>query len=90
MKNNPMDKADKILSAIDGDTLKKGIEKLKNMSASESAKLKKHLDGIDKDKVLSMLDGVKPEQVKQKLKNLDISKINSDMVGKLKKNTDKR
>lgn len=55
-----MGKADKILSSIDQDSLKKGIEKLKSMSDAESAKLKKQLDSIDKDKVLEMLGQPQP------------------------------
>ena len=47
-KNDSIGKVNKILSSIDDDTLQKGIDKLKGMSDSESAKLKKQLDGIDK------------------------------------------
>ncbi len=84
-KNNPMGKADKILSSIDQDSLKKGIEKLKSMSDAESAKLKKQLDSIDKDKVLEMLGSLSPQQVKQKMQNLDLSKLNADALNQLKK-----
>lgn len=84
-KNNPMGNADKILSKLDPNTLQKGIEKLKNMSDTESAKLKKQLDGIDKDKVLDMFNSLSPQQIKQKMQNLDMSKLNSDAINKLKK-----
>lgn len=83
--NNPMGKADKILSSIDQDSLRKGIEKLKSMSDAESAKLKKQLDSIDKDKVLEMLGSLSPQQVKQKMQNLDLSKLNTDALNQLKK-----
>ena len=93
MKN--MGKTDKILSSIDSDALQKGIDKLKGMSDAESAKLKKQLDNIDKQKVLEMFNSLNPDQIKQKLSNLDMSKLdelkrNSDVINKLKKDTDKR
>lgn len=84
-KNNPMGKADKLLSSLDQDSLKKGIEKLKNMSDAESAKLKKQLDSIDKDKVLDMLGTLTPQQIKAKMQNLDLSKFNPDALNQLKK-----
>lgn len=84
-KNNPMGKADKLLSQIDQESLKKGIEKLKNMSDTESAKLKKQLDNIDKDKVLDMLGTLTPQQIKAKMQNLDLSKLNTDALNQLKK-----
>ena len=84
-KNNPMGKADKLLSQIDQESLKKGIEKLKNMSDTESAKLKKQLDSIDKDKVLDMLGTLTPQQIKAKMQNLDLSKLNTDSLNQLKK-----
>ncbi len=84
-KNNPMGKADKLLSQIDQESLKKGIEKLKNMSDTESAKLKKQLDSIDKDKVLDMLGTLTPQQIKAKMQNLDLSKLNTDALNQLKK-----
>lgn len=84
-KNNPMGKADKLLSSLDQESLKKGIEKLKNMSDAESAKLKKQLDSIDKDKVLDMLGTLTPQQIKAKMQNLDLSKFNPDALNQLKK-----
>ncbi|HIV03246.1 MAG TPA: hypothetical protein IAC74_06690 [Candidatus Aphodoplasma excrementigallinarum] len=84
-KNNLMGKADKLLSQIDQESLKKGIEKLKNMSDTESAKLKKQLDSIDKDKVLDMLGTLTPQQIKAKMQNLDLSKLNTDALNQLKK-----
>lgn len=84
-KNNPMGKADKLLSSLDQESLKKGIEKLKNMSDTESAKLKKQLDNIDKDKVLDMLGTLTPQQIKAKMQNLDLSKLNTDALNQLKK-----
>lgn len=84
-KNNPMGKADKLLSSLDQESLKKGIEKLKNMSDAESAKLKKQLDNIDKDKVLDMLGTLTPQQIKAKMQNLDLSKFNPDALNQLKK-----
>ena len=84
-KNNPMGKADKLLSQIDQESLKKGIEKLKNMSDTESAKLKKQLDSIDKDKVLDMLGTLTPQQIKAKMQNLDLSKLNTAALNQLKK-----
>ncbi len=88
-------KADKILSSIDSDTVKNGVEKLKNMSESESKKLKAQLESIDKDKVLDMLGTLSPAMIKEKLSNLDFSKIgeltkNSEVVEKLKKDTKQR
>lgn len=84
-KKNPMGNADKILSKLDQDTLQKGFEKLKNMSDTESAKLKKQLDSIDKEKVLDMFNSLSPQQIKQKLHSLDMSKLNTDAINKLKK-----
>ncbi len=84
-KNNPMGKADKLLSSLDQESLKKGIEKLKSMSDAESAKLKKQLDNIDKDKVLDMLGTLTPQQIKAKMQNLDLSKLNPDALNQLKK-----
>ncbi len=84
-KNNPMGKADKLLSSLDQESLKKGIEKLKSMSDAESAKLKKQLDNIDKDKVLDMLGTLTPQQIKAKMQNLDLSKFNPDALNQLKK-----
>lgn len=68
-KNNPMGKADKILSSIDQDSLKKGIEKLKSMSDAESAKLKKQLDNIDKDK--DARDARQPQTAAGQAKNAE-------------------
>ena len=84
-KNNPMGKADKLLSSLDQESLKKGIEKLKSMSDAESAKLKKQLDNSDKDKVLDMLGTLTPQQIKAKMQNLDLSKFNPDALNQLKK-----
>lgn len=94
-KNDSMGKADKILSSIDADTLQKGIDKLKGMSEAESAKLKKQLDGIDKEKVLEMFNSLSPQQIKQKLSKFDITKLdalngNGKNIEKLKKDKNKR
>ncbi len=94
-KNDSMGKADKILSSIDADTLQKGIDKLKGMSEAESAKLKKQLDGIDKEKVLEMFNSLSPQQIKQKLSKFDITKLdalngNGKIIEKLKKDKNKR
>lgn len=94
-KKENIKRADKILSSIDNDTLQKGIDKLKGMSESESEKLKKQLDNIDKQKVLEMLNSLSPAQIKQKLADFDISKINelkkgSDIINKLKKDNKPR
>lgn len=93
-KNDSMKNADKILSSIDSDKLNDGIERLKHLSAAESAKLKKQLESIDKNKVLELFNTLKPNQIKQKLGNLDISKLNeltknSDVINKLKKDKDR-
>lgn len=93
-KNDSMKNADKILSSIDPDKLNDGIERLKHLSAAESAKLKKQLESIDKNKVLELFNTLKPNQIKQKLGNLDISKLNeltknSDVINKLKKDKDR-
>ncbi len=94
-KNNGMKKADKILSSIDQNSLQKGIDKLKNMSDAESARLKKQLDSIDKDKVLEMFNSLSPQQIKKKLSSFDPTKLdalknNPDIIEKLKKNDKQR
>lgn len=94
-KNDPMKNADKILSSINSDKLKDGVEKLKHLSAAENAKLKKQLESIDKNKVLEMFNSLKPEQIKQKLGDLDMSKLskltkNSDIMNKLKKDKERK
>lgn len=94
-KNNGMKKADKILSSIDQNSLQKGIDKLKNMSDAESARLKKQLDSIDKDKVLEMFNSLSPQQIKKKLSSFDPTKLdelknNPDIIEKLKKNNKQR
>ena len=89
-KNDSMGKVNKILSSIDDDTLQKGIDKLKGMSDSESAKLKKQLDGIDKQKVLDMFNTLSPEKIKQKLSDFDINRLDAlkgstQIIDRLKK-----
>lgn len=88
-------KADKILSNIDSDILKNGMEKLKGMSEGEAKKLKEQLESIDKDKVLRMLGSLSPETIKEKMSGLDFSKLgdiakNSDAISKLKKDKNQR
>ncbi len=94
-KKDQTGKADKILSSINADALQKGIDKLKGISEEESANLKKHLDGIDKQKVLDLFNSLTPEQIKQKLENLDISKLNelkkgTGIINKIKKDKKQR
>lgn len=77
MKENSIKKAEKILSSIDSKKLNEGMERIKNMSDAENAKLKKQLENIDKDKLLGMISSLNPTQVKEKLSKLDFSKLDA-------------
>lgn len=94
-KDSSTKKAEQILSSMDSDAVKSGIERLKGMSGAEAKKLRERLDGIDKNKVLKLLGSLSPEAVKEKLNTLDLSKLSElDSNGKigemLKKDNGKR
>ena len=92
-KNNSNSGADKYINSINSDAVKKGVEKIRNMSEEDTKRLKQRIDAIDKDKVLKMLSSLSPETIKEKMASLDFSKLgeldkNNGILDKLKK--DKR
>lgn len=93
-KDSSTKKAEQILSSMDSDAVKSGVERLKNMSEADTKRLKKQLEEIDKNKVLKLLGSLSPEVVKEKLSTLDLSKLkeldNNGKIGEmLKKDTGK-